>query len=485
MDVAIAGTTILHDIDWALAARTCWGVVGANGSGKSTFLALVAGIAWPVPGRGRRRYDFGAGVQTDAVAARKAIALVGHELQNRYVRFGWNFSAQEIVLSGIFRTDVPRRGPTHAEAMQARATLRDLDLEPLARRRFLELSRGEQRRVLIARALASRPAVLLLDEPASGLDPESRALLHAIIARAAAQTTVVCSGHEIGDVPEVVQHVLKLDDGRVLCRGSRRVLAAADMPDEAAAIHGRARRSQGTHTPLVQVEHADVWLGERHVLREIDFRLLPGEQWLVTGASGAGKSTFMKLLHGQLRPAVGGSVSWPALGNPRNIWRLRKLVGYVSAELQADYRYAATVRQCIASGIESSMGLTRPISADEHGRVEKLLERFALEALAERPLTALSYGQMHRVLLARTLINEPRLVLLDEPWEGLDRATRGLVRAQLEAAMASGTQLVCASHVGGMGLALTHEATMAAGRLRARSLGRVRRGGERVSPRES
>ena len=500
VDVDIAGTRVLRGIDWMLEAGTSWGIVGPNGSGKSTLLALVAGHVWPAPGRGRRRYDFGDGVQTDAVEARRRIALVGAELQNRYTGYGWRFTAEAVVLSGIFRTDIPRRRATGAEAARARSLLQEAGLAHVAARPFLELSRGEQRRVLIARARAFAPQVLLLDEPAAGLDGAARAALDASITRSALATTLVCAAHEIGDLPSAVTRVLHLDGGCIARRGRRvaggggRGIAAEAAPTssggavaaEAAptasgdAVVGEAGAIAGTGAAvgeagvvtggaLVEVEHADVWLGGRRILADVCWRLAPGEHWLVTGENGAGKSAFLRLLHGQLRPARGGTVRWPALGNARNVWRLRRQIGYISAELQAEYRYAASVRECVASGFDSSFGLTRPLTADEQSRVAALLERFALTPLASRPPAALSYGQMHSVLLARTLVNRPRVLLLDEPWEGLDAATCALVRAQLSHAIADGAQLVLASHVGAMGVSVTHEATIAAGRLEMRA----------------
>jgi ABC-type molybdenum transport system ATPase subunit/photorepair protein PhrA len=111
VDVDLAGVPVLHDVTWRLVRGEHWGVVGANGSGKSTLLGLIAGTVWPAPERGLRRYDFGAGEETDAVRARDEIVLVGHELQDRYARRDWNFTALDVVLSGIYRTDVPRRRP--------------------------------------------------------------------------------------------------------------------------------------------------------------------------------------------------------------------------------------------------------------------------------------------------------------------------------------------------------------------------------------
>jgi molybdate transport system ATP-binding protein len=493
VDVEIAGVPVLHDVTWRLEPGVNWGIVGPNGSGKSTFLALAAGTRWPAPNRGVRRYDFGAGPETDALTARREIATVGPELQDRYARWDWNFNAIDVVLSGLFRTDVPRKEPTPAEAVRARAMLRELGLAELAERPFLELSRGEQRRVLIARAIAFGARVLLLDEPASGLDTAARRELDGVLDRAAAHAQWIATAHAVEDLPRRTTHVMELEAGRIVRSGRRSDVEAATTmtsrgqstgaasastpePARAAAAAGRDTTGAGpdfahaaspspapSSEPLIDIRHADVWLGERRVLHAIDWRLRNTEHWLVTGANGAGKSTFLRLLHGQLRPARGGSIRWPGLGAPRSVWTLRRRIAWVSPALQADYRYRTTVRECVASGFDSSLGLVRRLTPAERDRVELLLERFALHALAERLVAELSYGQFRRALLARTLAPSPRVLLLDEPWEGLDRATSRLLAERLDESTAEGLQLVCASHLDFHRDRFTHELVLAAG----------------------
>jgi len=185
----------------------------------------------------------------------------------------------------------------------------------------------------------------------------------------------------------------------------------------------------------------------------------------VTPPNGSGKSSLLRLLYGALRPALGGEVAWPALGNPRDIWQLRKAIAWVSPELQAAYRYPSTVRACIASGFTSSVGQTRAPSAAEAARVEQLLVELELEPIADRQLRTLSYGQARRALLGRVLANHPRVLLLDEPWEGLDAPMAELLNATLEKVTAAGTQLVCASHLTTHRTHFTHELALDAGRV--------------------
>jgi molybdate transport system ATP-binding protein len=482
VDVDIAGAPVLRDVTWRLERGERWGIVGANGSGKTTFLGLIAGTVWPAPERGERRYDFGRGAEHDAVSARREVVGASHEIQDRYARLGWNFTALDVVLSGIYRTDVPRRHPDARERKLALATMGELGVALLAPRRFLELSRGEQRRVLIARGVAFAPSVLLLDEPASGLDRGARTELGALLERVPESVALVCAAHVEADLPASIDRIVRLEHGRIVASGMRsdaprsayerraRHEASAGTVPEAArdAVHPRVRNRDSSPdrdrtSPLVELENANVWLGPRRVIRDLDWRIEQGQQWLVTGANGSGKSTLLRMLHGQLRPAMGGAIRWPALGNPRSVWTLRRQVAWVSPELQAAYRYPTTVRECVASGFDSSFGLTRAPTPRENERVDELLAEFALDALAARPLTTLSYGQARRALVARALANRPRLLLLDEPWEGLDQAASAALSRALAATVAHGTQLVCASHLTAHRELFTHEIVLEPG----------------------
>jgi len=473
VNVALAGHKVLHDLNWELKPGEHWAIIGANGSGKTSFLRLLAGSLWPAPGPGTRRYDFGGELQTDAVLALGKITLVGHELQDRYTRLGWNFDAADVVLSGLARTDVPRRLPDAPDRIRARGLLRQLKILHLADRPFLELSRGEQRRVLIARGLAFKPAILILDEPVAGLDASSRQALVETIDQISEHTTVICSYHEAANLPRSLNRMLRLKDGHVIESGPIPATAKAPVgplpgvagATQPAAEENSAERLAAGGNPIIEVEHANVWLDHRRALADINWTLFEGEHWQLTGPNGAGKSTFLRLLHGQLRPAKGGAIRFPGIEDPGNVWSLRKQIAWVSPELQAGYWYPSNVRQCIASGFESSIGQTRRLKPAENELVDELLEQFELEPFADRNVKALSYGQFRRVLIARAVVHTPKVLLLDEPWEGLDAGNLDLVTRELNQIIERGTQLVCATHLAINGARFNHEMRIESGHI--------------------
>ena len=460
VDVIVDGVPILHRISFEIGTGQHWGVTGANGSGKSTLLALLAGLRWPAPGSGVRSYDFGDGPERDAVRARRKVTLLGHELQDLYFKRHWNFKALDIVRSGLTRSDIPLRNPSREQIESANSLLATVGLESLAERRFLTLSRGEQRRVLIARALGFAPTLLLLDEPASGLDAESRRKLEQTLDNARAYTQLVIATHLPSELPAFITNRAHIDKGRLRIVDSGKIRTVDERIDRKASAASTGpkaqdlRRGEPDSEPetLIRIDHASIWLDGKRILDDLTWKIRRGEQWLITGPNGAGKSTLLRLLHAELRPARGGTVAWPAFGNPRNVWELRRIIALVSPELQARYLFPSTVFEAIASGFRSSIGLTHELTEAESERVDRLLEGFELTEFSARRLSGLSYGQRHRVLIARTLASDPAILLLDEPWEGLDAATSGIVSREISRFIAQGGQVVCVSHVGPRGL---------------------------------
>ena len=453
--------TVLRAIDWHIRPGQHWVLVGANGAGKTQLLKLIAGSVWPVPEqRPVRRYRWGVEVRTTAYEAQDEIAYVGPERQDRYERYGWNHTVEQVIGTGIHRTDIPLQDLSGADRRSVGALARRLDITALLSRRFLTLSYGERRLVLLARALASRPRLLLMDELLNGLDAARHAnALRFLAATRRSRLPWILSVHRPQDVPASATHALILEAGRIAHRGpiARAPLAAwfaraAGLPLATATARAanlpkaRPRRAGARPRLLVRLTNADVYLDEHRALSGITLTVHQGECWVVHGHNGSGKSTFIRTLYGDHGVAVGGRIERAGIvpGVPLEIFK--RTVGLVAPHLQADHPRELTVAEVVQSGRHASIGLVAAPSAADRAAARAALGFFGMDGFAARPLVELSYGQMRRVLFARAWAGKPPLLLLDEPYSGVDAPTRHALMRHLDELIAAGTTVVIATH---------------------------------------
>jgi molybdate transport system ATP-binding protein len=497
----------LRDITVALTPAHCFALLGANGAGKTQLLKLLATDVWPTP-TGRERLQFRLGRGTlEPSEVKPRVAFVGAELQDKYAYYEWDLKVADLVATGLHGTDLLLAPVTAAQRLRVGRMLRDCGLVALAARPFLSLSYGQKRIALLARALVRRPDWLLLDEFYNGLDRRHRRRVESVLAAARRRGQAwIASAHRREDIPPGTTRVLTLEDGRLQSvralrraalpaaaparRASRRAepprkpgaepprkpgaepprkpgaepprKPGAEPPRKPGAEPPRRRgtepprkpRAEALHEPraapaggvLIRLRDVDLYVNYRRVLHAVNWELRAGEHWAVLGANGAGKSSLLKLLYGDLSPALGGRIErsgFPA-GTPIERWK--RTVGYVSPELQTDYRIGVNLVELVASGRYASIGLAEAPTRADLQAARRWLEFFDLSALAAARPRELSYGQMRRALIARALVGEPRILLLDEPLTGLDPQQHAVIRALLQRLMRRGVGLVIAVH---------------------------------------
>jgi molybdate transport system ATP-binding protein len=427
------GRVVLRDVGWRIRPGERWVLAGANGAGKTQLLKLVSGAVWPTPtGRELRKYRWRAELWETPYEVQDEIGYLGAERQDKYERYGWNHPVRQIVATGLYRTDIPLNPLRPSDREKISKVLRSLDIGHLADRGFLTLSYGERRLALLARVLASRAKLLLLDELLNGLDTTNRErALNWLNRTARSRLPWVLATHRADDVPKSATHALVLNGGRVVYRGRigkaplSRWLERGASDEERAALRLKARRSHhpSRSKPLVQLEKASVYLDGRPVLEDLSMTVRPGELWVVHGANGAGKTTLLRTLYGDHGVAIGGRVMRAGIepGVPLEVFKRR--VGFVAPHLQADHPHQLTVAEVVQSGRHASIGLNDPATAADRAAARRALAFFGLAGLARRTLNELSYGQMRRVLFARAWVNRPALLLLDEPLAGIDTPT--------------------------------------------------------------
>ncbi|MCP9791578.1 ABC transporter ATP-binding protein [Vulcanococcus limneticus] len=206
-------------------------------------------------------------------------------------------------------------------------------------------------------------------------------------------------------------------------------------------------------TPYLDLQAVETWLGPRRVFEDLTLQLHRGEHTVILGPNGSGKSSLIKLLSRELYPVVKPGSHLRLFGSDCvNLWQLRARIGLVSADLQATHLSGGVGRtrasDVVLSGFFGSVGLGRSQqpSAAQHARVAELLEQLGLTDLAARPYAELSDGQRRRLLLARALVHDPEVLVLDEPTNGLDLKARHQLLDQLRRLARAGTTLLLVTH---------------------------------------
>jgi len=174
--------------------------------------------------------------------------------------------------------------------------------------------------------------------------------------------------------------------------------------------------------PLVEISGLDFGYGRQPVLAGMNLRVDAGTTLGLIGPNGGGKTTLMRLLLGALEPTA-GSATVAGLPPKKAIAR-GDLIGYLPQNPPLSSRLPLSVRQVVRLGLTGKTGMLRSYSRDDLAFVDSLLERVGVAELAERPIGALSGGELQRVYIARALAPRPKLLLLDEPTTGIDRGNQ-------------------------------------------------------------
>jgi molybdate transport system ATP-binding protein len=473
------GRVILEDVSWTIKPGQRWVLAGGNGAGKTQLLKIIAGALWPTPGGASnapsavanksRRYHWRNETFMSPFEVKEEIGYLGPERQDKYERYGWNHTVEQIVGTGRYRTDIPLNPLTVSDRRSIAALLKRLAIAALAARPFLSLSYGERRLTLLARTLASQPKLLLMDELLGGLDETNHGrALRWLHETKGAQMPWVLATHRIEDVPDSATHALVLEKGRVVYRG---VLRSAplrkwlNMDVLVPKLPAAKRISRHSAAPLVRLDRASVYLDERRVLEGLSFEVRPGDCWVVHGQNGSGKTTLLRTLYGDHGVASGGRIERAGIVPGVPLQEFKQRVGFVAPHLQADHPQELTVAAVVQSGRHASIGLNDAPSIADRAAARRSLEFFGLSTLASRTLRELSYGQLRRVLFARAWVCRPSLLLLDEPFSGVDSPTRLSLMAHVAAMAASGTAVVMTTHHRSeWPMCITHELEMSGGR---------------------
>lgn len=410
---------VLKNINLTVAAGEHCALHGANGAGKTSLMKLMHGDLWP--DTGQIVWRDGDGFSQSRITAREIGAYIGPEIQAGHQLYSSWISVRDFLFSALNMGDGACEESLlgHLERLDAIAWL-DKSLP--------QLSQGQLKCVILLCELLRNPSLLLLDEWDNGLDFAHRQFFLELLAEMSAKTTMIFASHRKSGLPDWIKRDIWLEAGE-LCPNPDIVVSQAPRHEE------RRVFEPGERT-LMEVKNATVFIDRKEILRNVNWELRAGEHWRIFGANGAGKSVFLRLLHGDETAAAGGMVRVFSRKLNRHVATLaekRRVVALVSDFSEVMYGYDLSGLELILSGIDSHVGVYRDYAAEEKDYARYLLRLATGNAVLENvSIRRMSTGQLRRLFLARALAGKPEILLLDEPYTGLDARARDSFNGLLE-----------------------------------------------------
>ncbi len=309
----------------------------------------------------------------------------------------------------------------------ARELIEEMGISYLLEEKLIQLSNGENKKLQLLNALLQQPAVLIMDQPFTGLDTSTRQWLNGQVNRlkqSGVLVMVICSKDEIPDSTDKLiileQGTMKTMEDRLSFQQQPRV--ATNQTDSSITTALPLSAKHPEFDSIIDMEDVTVRYGEKLILDRISWRVLPGECWLLTGPNGAGKSTLLSLVNGDNPQAYANKIHLfgQRRGSGESIWDIKKKTGFLSPELHVYFNAASSGFETVASGLFDTIGLFRQLGPEDTEWVMQWMEVCGVSQLKEKRLFELSTGEQRMLLLARALVKDPPLLILDEPCQGLD-----------------------------------------------------------------
>jgi len=430
--------------DWEIQSNEAWCILGGNASGKGLLASVLTGELKPESGEIDELPR-----PVSWVSFEQQHAFYEEELRNDDTDFINRLDTGSTGLQVLLRS-----GCSRSAAIEL---ANRLGVGYILDRGYRLLSSGEARKLLLLKEILAGPEMLILDEPYEGLDPESTEQVNTLAA------SLVQEGHSIlllvnrlDDVPDWTTHLGILQKGELIAYGRREKIVSKpelrllfEFNESKVPELPPPLEKEPIYDPILELRKGKVQYGDTLQFSELDWTLRPGEHTLITGPNGAGKSTLLQLVSGDHPQCYCNDLKILDFqrGTGESIWDIKRHIGLVSASLHRDYRAPGNALTTVVSGFFDSIGLYKRPTAQQLKLASDWLRIMGLGQQANTSFRQLSWGQQRLVLIARGLIKQPPLMILDEPTQGLDDLNRHLVLAFIQRLAAlKRTTLLFVSH---------------------------------------
>ncbi|HVI43298.1 MAG TPA: ATP-binding cassette domain-containing protein [Chitinophaga sp.] len=426
--------TLFESVSWEIGKGEQWAVTGPSGSGKTALLNTIIGKFNIING-GIRYHFYEEWKQQHTItdpyfSYRNLVELVGHHHTFRNL----SNTTTDFYYQQRFNSMDADNSPTVTEylgIMEVPVLLQPLKIAPLLEKRLIKLSNGETRRVMIARALLQYPRLLLLDNPYIGLDVQTRKDFSRMINEIISNGTTVILATTPREIPDHITHLLTLENGEITGKYTRSEFIQLPLPEEeialppmeASSIAALVKHREITSfDTIVRMENVTVKYGENIILDNINWEVKTDEKWALLGHNGAGKSTLLSLINGD-NPQAYANKLWlfgRRRGTGESIWDIKKKIGFISPELHQYFTSRDNCLKVVCTGFSDIIGSSRQVTPEQETIARGWLNVLGIESHAGMPFKQVSESTQRLTLLARALVKNPPLLILDEPCQGLD-----------------------------------------------------------------
>lgn len=482
-------------VSFQLRQGECIAVVGPVGSGKSTLLKMITGGFYLREGTLRLDLDDESYRAIRVVEFDNAYSTTETQYyhQQRWQAFEREASPLAGELLGVAageNTEGMPGGTCQDKLSWQQRLFEILNIGPLLGKEIITLSSGELRRFSIARALLQRPQVLVLESPFIGLDPPTRQVLCDLLEQVlnSLGISIIMTLTDPDRIPSVVTHAYYMHRGRLSAKmpaGATQNTKGSIPVDAAANVNAKQFFHEAeAFDKVVEMRNINISYGERQIFRDLNWTVRCGERWNVTGPNGSGKSTLLSLVNADNPRAYSLDITLfdRRRGTGESIWDIKRHIGYLSSEMHSSFRENLPVLDIVRGGLgdrfgdrvpASGLGSGDSISVKSGGKLIEAqtdtdyrstinygsdlqqnpnnqtdslephnteddyllqwLRLFGAEHLAQRSYLTLSSGEQRYILLIRAFVKDPDLLILDEPFQGLDPALRHRAATVIEA----------------------------------------------------
>ncbi|MGY3534959.1 branched-chain amino acid ABC transporter ATP-binding protein/permease [Bradyrhizobium sp. USDA 4452] len=456
LSISFGGVRAVQGVSFKAAPGAVTSIIGPNGAGKTSALNLLCGFYRPQAGMVKLG-DRDVTGMTSHLLARVGVARTFQTTQ----LFGSLTILENILLAervGRLGGVVSALRNAETEGF-ARFLLRFAGVDGDVDRLADSLSHGEKRLVEIARALALRPRILLLDEPAAGLSKGDKQRLTALLRRIAdLGIAVIIVEHDMPMIMSLSDLIVVLDGGKRIAIGD--AVAIRNDPLVRKAYLGDATPGEKSRAPrparqgtALEVKALDAFYGLSRALNGIDLVVAPGEAVAVLGANGAGKTTLMRSIAGLEPPRATGEVRLAETRIDRMPAHVRARSGVVLVPEGRQVFPELTVKQNLQLGAYARKGI------DLDAEIEAMFVRFPrLKERIDQRAGLLSGGEQQMLAVARGLLTGPKIYMLDEPSLGLAPLVVDELFASFERLRSEGMTIIVVDQMAGHALALADRA---------------------------